>query len=93
MELFKFFSKPKSNSKEIAKDRLKLVLIHDRSNISPQLLEMMKADIIKVISDYVEIDENCLDISMTQTRGEYSNGSPALVANIPITRIKEKSRL
>ncbi|MEL7596925.1 MAG: cell division topological specificity factor MinE, partial [Clostridiaceae bacterium] len=49
MDLLKFFS-GKPSSKEVAKDRLKLILIHDRSNISPELLEMMKSDILEVIS-------------------------------------------
>ena len=94
MDFLKFFGKSQQNSKDIAKDRLKLVLIHDRSNMSPQLLEMMKADIIKVISDYVEIDEGALEINMTQTKCDgYDGGNmPALVANIPITKIKEKKK-
>ena len=48
LDIFNFFSKPKA-SKEIAKERLKLVLIHDRANVSPQFLEMIKGEIMKVI--------------------------------------------
>ena len=49
MDLFSFFSR-KQSSRDVAKDRLKLLLIHDRINCSPDLLEMMKTDIIRVIS-------------------------------------------
>lgn len=48
LDLSKIFGKSK-NSKDVAKDRLKLVLIHDRANVSPQFLEMVKGEIIKVI--------------------------------------------
>ena len=43
----------KPSSKDVAKDRLKLVLIHDRANCSTQVLEMLKTDIIRVISNYM----------------------------------------
>lgn len=90
MDLFKMFGKD-SPSKDVAKERLKLILIHDRANVSPQFLEMVKGDIIKVISDYAEIDENGLEIKLTRA-GERGESSPALVANIPIKKMKEMGR-
>jgi cell division topological specificity factor len=88
MDFFKFFSS-KPSSKEVAKDRLKLILIHDRSNVSPELLEMMKSDILDVISKYVIIDDGDIDVRLT--RSEETEGcSPALVANIPIKKMKER---
>lgn len=90
MDLFKIFGKSKP-SKDVAKERLKLILIHDRANVSPQFLEMVKGDIIKVISDYAEIDEKGLEIKLTRT-DEESNDSPALVANIPIKKMKDAPR-
>lgn len=87
-ELLKFFGKQKG-SKDVAKERLKLVLIHDRANVSPQFLEMVKGEIIKVIQNYMEIDENELDIQLTRAPSEQGNRSvPALVANIPIRNVK-----
>ena len=69
----------------MAKDRLKLVLISDRANCSPDVMEMIKNDIIQVISKYMEIDAEGLDIQITQTESESNNGTvPALYANIPI---------
>lgn len=92
MDLFKMFNKSES-SKDIAKERLKLVLIHDRANVSPQFLEMIKGEIIKVISDYMEIDDTGLDIRLTRTKRDEDNTTvPALVANIPIKKMKENPR-
>jgi len=87
MDLLKFLNS-KPNSKDVAKERLKLILIHDRVNVSPNFLEMVKWDIIKVISDYMDIDEEGLDIKLTDTKREDNTVVPALVANIPIKKVK-----
>lgn len=93
MELFKLFGKSDRGSKDIAKDRLQLLLIHDRANVSPQFLEMIKGEIMDVISDYIEIDESGLDIKLTRTKREEDGSTvPALVANIPIRKMKENVR-
>jgi len=87
-DFFKFLSKDENTSKDIAKERLKLVLIHDRANVSPKFLEMIKGDIMKVISNYMEIDEKGFDIRLTRIEQEDESYSSALVANIPIRRMK-----
>ena len=94
MDLFKLFSKGESNnSKDIAKERLQLLLIHDRANVSPQFLEMIKGEIMNVISDYIEIDESGLEFKLTRTKRDGDNSTvPALVANIPIKKMKENIR-
>jgi len=80
----KFFTHTDANpSKKVAKDRLRLVLVHDRANVSPQLLEDMKGDLIKVISSYLDIDESGLEVSFNREAQ-----SVALVASIPVIRIK-----
>jgi len=85
---FADFFKRKSSG-NVAKDRLKLVLVSDRANCSPEIMEQIKNDIIKVISKYVEIDAEGLDIKITQTESEGDNGTvPALFANIPIKDLK-----
>lgn len=86
MDILKFFSS-KPSSKEVAKDRLKIILIHDRVKISPELLEMMKNDVLKVISKYVEIEDGTVDVRLTKTE-EIEGNSPALIANIPIKKMK-----
>jgi len=70
-------------SKSVAKERLRLVLVHDRANVSPQLLQLMKADLIRVISNYMEIDDEGLEVSL-----ERNENQVALVANIPVKRVK-----
>ena len=92
MDIYSFFNR-KEKSKDIAKDRLKLVLVHDRVNCSSNLLEMLKNDIIKVISIYMEIDEESLDIQITQGGGGAdSSQAPTLYANIPIKSMKKVSK-
>jgi len=91
-DILGFLRKKEPASGSVAKDRLKLVLVHDRVNCSSQVLEMLKGDIIKVISNYMEIDEDELDINITQTRSEDNKGTvPVLYANIPIKSMKRKS--
>lgn len=88
MDLFKIFGN-KSTPKDVAKDRLKLILIHDRTDFSPEILEMIKSDILKVISNYVDIDSEDVEVAFTKT--DVSEGNlPALVANIPIKKMKAK---
>lgn len=90
MALLDFFKKKSSG--DVAKDRLKLLLISDRANCSPEVMELIKNDIIKVISKYMEIDCENLDIQITQTESESENGRvPALCANIPIKDMKHAS--
>ncbi|MCM1258122.1 MAG: cell division topological specificity factor MinE [Roseburia sp.] len=90
MALADFFKK--KNSGDVAKDRLKLVLVSDRANCSPEVMEKIKNDIINVISKYMEIDAEGLDIQITQTESESNNGTvPALYANIPIKELHHSS--
>lgn len=90
MKIMDFFRK--KGSGEIAKDRLKLLLVSDRANCSPEIMEMIKNDIIAVISKYMDIDAQGLDIQITETESEGSNGTvPALFANIPIKDMKLRS--
>ena len=85
-----FSRKPSSGSQ--AKDRLKLVLIHDRANCNTELLEMMKNDIMQVIERYMDVDESGdVDISITQETDAHNKTVPVLYANIPIKNMR-KSR-
>ncbi len=79
----KLFGKEPQGSKDIAKERLRFVLVHDRVNVSPQFMEVIKDDMIKVISNYMDINETEMEISLTKT-----NTQVALVANIPVNRMK-----
>ena len=79
----KLFGGKSESSSEQAHKRLKFVLIHDRANVSPEVMEHIKNDIIKVISNYMEIDQKGMDISL-----ENDEDAVALVANIPVNRMR-----
>ena len=85
--VMKLLNRNQKTSKEIAKDRLKVVLIHDRANISPEVMQALKIDIIEVISHYMDINKNEMEISL-----ENDDNSVALLANIPVNRIKNQSK-
>ena len=70
-------------SAETAKQRLQLVLAHDRSDLNPELLQQMRREIIEVVSRYVEIDIEEGDVSL-----ETEDRVTALVANLPIKRAR-----
>lgn len=90
MSIFDIFKKKSSG--DLAKDRLKLLLVSDRANCSPEIMEKIKNDIINVIAKYMEIDSEGLDIQITQTESEGQNGNvPALIANIPIKEVNHNS--
>ena len=68
------------------------MLIHDRVNCSTHVLEMLKNDILKVISNYMEIDDEELDFQITHTPSDKSSESfPVLYANIPIKNMRKKA--
>jgi len=80
-------------SKDAAKERLHLVLMQDRANVSADFLDLMKQEIIDVIKKYIEIDESAIDVKLTnKDNGDGTNGAPALYANIPILNIKDEVR-
>lgn len=74
---------PSFNSKDEACSRLKLVLMHDRSQLSAGQMQQMRDELVEVISRYVEIDKEALDLCL-----EAESNTIALVANIPILRHK-----
>ena len=92
-KLFKIESPKEDNSGKEAKERLHLVLMQDRANVSADFLEMMKQEIIEVIKKYIDVDENQIDVRLTnQENNDGTKGAPALYANIPIVNIKEENQ-
>jgi len=79
--------RPHTKSKEVAKERLKLVLVHDRTDISPAIVEKMRDDIISVIARYVDFDRDMVDIHLTREARENR-----LVANIPLSHAPRTRR-
>lgn len=78
-KILDFFRGSRPSSRDLAKQRLQFVLVHDRANISPGLLDVLKDEIIAVISRHLEIDRNGVEITFTQGKRE-----TRLVADIPL---------
>lgn len=96
MSFFKKMTKKEEQtlkSKDAAKERLHLVLMQDRANVSADFLDMMKQEIIEVIKKYIDIDEKAIDVKLTNKMNDDGTvGAPALYANIPIVTIKNEAR-
>lgn len=86
MDFFRKFSN-KPTPKDVAKDRLKLILIHDRGDLPHETLEKIRMEILEVLSKYIEIDAEDVEIAVSKSENVDGN-NPALVANIPIKNIK-----
>ena len=88
MRLFQIFKR--KTSSEIAKDRLKILLISDRVNCSPEMMELIKNDIAQVISKYMQIDTSSMAVQIAKTGSTARNGkkTPVLYANIPILDLR-----
>lgn len=88
-KLMKSEAKETTHSKDTAKERLHLVLMQDRANVSADFLELMKQEIIEVIKKYIEVEESAIDVRLTNEIAEDgTKGAPSLYANIPILNIK-----
>lgn len=85
-----FFQAPaeKESTKDEACSRLKFVLMQDRTNLNPQLLERMRGEMIDLLSKYVEMDKEALELSFEQ-EGE----SLALMLSIPVIRAKDEEEI
>jgi cell division topological specificity factor len=79
------FRSKQPSSRQTAKERLQLVLVHDRAEISPLLLQTLKDEIIAVISSHIEIDQDGVEITLSQSRHE-----SRLQADIPLLKRKRQ---
>jgi cell division topological specificity factor len=75
----RLFGHPDSKSRDIAKNRLRQVLVHDRVNLPPGKMDRLRNDLVQVISRYVEIDQERMDVSLTD-----SNRQSCLTAHVPV---------
>ncbi|MEB3186946.1 MAG: cell division topological specificity factor MinE [bacterium] len=81
--LDRLFGRSEPSARETAKDRLRLVLMHDRADIPGPMMEQIRAELLQVLSKYVEIDQSALEVKL-----EKSEGTVALGAMIPIRRVR-----
>ena len=82
-----FFRSSKPTPKQVARDRLKLILIHDRGEVAPEIIEKIREEILGVISKYIDIQIDDVELSVNKNAEEGDNSS-ALVANIPIKNLR-----
>ncbi|HET7638873.1 MAG TPA: cell division topological specificity factor MinE [Ktedonobacteraceae bacterium] len=84
MGLFEFMAgRKKPTPGEVAKERLKVALVHDRIKVNPELLELIKADLLTVISRRLDVDEQHVQLSMAR-----EDRWDKLQADVPIKRQK-----
>ena len=88
LSFFNNEAREEESSKDTACNRLKLVLMQDRAKMEPALMEKMREEMIEVISKYVEIDKEALDLNL-EAEGE----SFALMLNIPVLRAKTREEI
>ena len=72
-------------SKSVAKERLRLVLVHDRLDISETMMENLREDLIATIGRYMEIDKDALEVSLSR-----EEEGVALIANIPVLNVRRQ---
>ncbi|MGC9394623.1 MAG: cell division topological specificity factor MinE [Anaerolineae bacterium] len=85
MKWLRIFKRRKNSDQEIAAQRLRLVLTHDRANLSPGMLDMLKDEIIAVISRHLEIDADKVEVNFAEDQREMR-----LVADIPLHSPRRK---
>ena len=73
------------NSKTVVKNRLQLILIQDRTGVSPEILDALREDMFTVISKYFIVEEDGVEMSL-----ESQDDSVALIANIPVLKMKNR---
>ena len=75
-------------SKSVATNRLKLVLMQDRTNLTPKILEQMRGELIDLLSRYVELEKELLELNF-----EHEGDQVALMLSIPVIRAKEEEEI
>ncbi len=89
-KLLGFFrqAEEEENSKDVARNRLRVVLMQDRTNLTPQLLERMRSELVELLSKYLEMDKEALELNLDQD-GEQM----ALALSIPVIRAKDEEEI
>jgi len=88
LNLFKQTENPEENAKEVACNRLRVVLMQDRTNLTPELLERMRGELVELLSKYVEMDKDALELNF-----DHEDGQMALMLSIPVIRAKDEEEI
>lgn len=75
-------------SKSVATNRLKLVLMQDRTNLTPKVLEQMRGELVDLLSKYLEMDKDLLELNF-----EHEGDQVALMLSIPVIRAKDEEEI
>ena len=89
-KVFGFFrqAEKEENAKDTAENRLRVVLMQDRTNLTPELLEKMRGELIELLSKYVEMDKDALELNFEQEGNQM-----ALMLSIPVLRAKDEDEI
>lgn len=88
MSFFHQTDEKSSNAKDVACNRLKLVLMQDRTNITPAIMDRMRRELIELLSKYLELDRELLDLNF-----EHEEDQMALMLSIPVVRAKTEEEI
>ena len=88
LSLFKQTEKEKENAKDVACNRLRVVLMQDRTNLTPELLQRMRRELVELLSKYVEMDKDALELNFDQEGDQM-----ALMLSIPVIRAKDEKEI
>ncbi|MDR1167448.1 MAG: cell division topological specificity factor MinE [Heliobacteriaceae bacterium] len=78
----------RENAKDVARNRLRVVLMQDRTNLNPALLERMRQDLVALLSKYLEMDKDALELNL-----EHDGEQMALMLSIPVIRAKDEDEI
>lgn len=85
---FRRTEETEESSKDVARNRLRVVLMQDRTNLTPELMEKMRKELVELLSKYVEMDKEALELNLEQEGDQM-----ALMLSIPVLRAKEESEI
>ena len=88
LSLFKQTEAKEENAKDVACNRLRVVLMQDRTNLTPELLQRMRKELIELLSKYVEMDKEALELNLDQDGDQM-----ALMLSIPVIRAKDEEEI
>lgn len=88
LNLFKQTESEEVNAKDVARNRLRVVLMQDRTNLTPELLQRMRRELVELLSKYVEMDKEALELNFDQEGDQM-----ALMLSIPVIRAKDAAEI